>query len=214
MNPWTFDHLVVVAPELNAGRMYIEELLGAPMSPGGVHPAMGTRNALMKIGPQSYLEVIAIDPEIPAPGRPRWFGLDDLSDDSVPSLATWVVRTMSVAEAAAVSPWGAESVEAMSRGALRWKITIPPADVWRSRRQIPLLIQWDDETHPSEQLPDVGIQLASLCLTDPDPTTIRQLIPIPGCHRDGHLVSVHSGSPGMVASLQTPRGTICLGSEL
>ena len=32
---------------------------------------MGTHNLLMRIGDQVYLELIAIDPEAPTPGRPR-----------------------------------------------------------------------------------------------------------------------------------------------
>ena len=41
----------------------------------------GTHNRVMAISsegiPDCYLEVIAIDPEAPEPGRPRWFGLDN-----------------------------------------------------------------------------------------------------------------------------------------
>jgi hypothetical protein len=37
---------------------------------------MGTHNRLLKLGAGRFLEVIAIDPEAPAPGRRRWFDLD------------------------------------------------------------------------------------------------------------------------------------------
>ena len=37
---------------------------------------MGTHNALIKLGPALYLEIIAIDPDGTAPPRPRWFELD------------------------------------------------------------------------------------------------------------------------------------------
>ncbi|WLQ05968.1 VOC family protein [Arthrobacter oryzae] len=53
----------------------------------GVEPTVaastrwGTHNRVMAISsegiPDCYLEVIAIDPEAPEPGRPRWFGLDN-----------------------------------------------------------------------------------------------------------------------------------------
>jgi hypothetical protein len=39
---------------------------------------MGTHNRLLKLGEGFYLELIAIDPQAPPPGRPRWFGLDRL----------------------------------------------------------------------------------------------------------------------------------------
>ena len=42
---------------------------------------MGTHNQLLAIGspafPRTYLEIIAIDPDAPAPTRRRWFDLDD-----------------------------------------------------------------------------------------------------------------------------------------
>jgi Glyoxalase-like domain len=41
---------------------------------------MGTHNRVIAISsesfPDCYVEVIAIDPDAPAPGRRRWFGLD------------------------------------------------------------------------------------------------------------------------------------------
>ena len=67
-----FDHLVVAA------RVdYIEEKLGVVMPYGGQHPKMGTHNHLIQLGNGTFLEVIAIKPELPSPQRPRWFGLDD-----------------------------------------------------------------------------------------------------------------------------------------
>ena len=64
---------------------------------GGVHIKMGTHNHLMQIGQGIFLEVIAVNPEIEPPNRPRWFGLDDAfirqQIEIQSALLTWVVNT-------------------------------------------------------------------------------------------------------------------------
>ena len=58
---------------------------------------MGTHNRLLKIAserfPDSYLEIIAIDPEAPPPGRARWFGLDTVDLSAGPRLVHFVARS-------------------------------------------------------------------------------------------------------------------------
>ena len=44
---------------------------------GGSHPGLGTHNALLSLGDESYLEIIAPDPTQPKPDHPRIFGLDE-----------------------------------------------------------------------------------------------------------------------------------------
>lgn len=57
------DHLVYAAPDLEEGIARLERLLGVRASPGGQHLAWGTRNALIALGDEVYLEIIGPDPE-------------------------------------------------------------------------------------------------------------------------------------------------------
>jgi len=98
------DHLVVAAHSLVQGAAWCEATLGVLPGPGGRHVFMGTHNRLLAIGSVAYaracLEIIAIDPDGPAPARPRWFGLDDpalqQSLQHTPRLLHAVVRTLDI----------------------------------------------------------------------------------------------------------------------
>jgi hypothetical protein len=58
----TLDHLVVAAATLADGVDYVATLTGIAPQVGGKHVAMGTHNAVLRLGERVYLEVIAIDP--------------------------------------------------------------------------------------------------------------------------------------------------------
>jgi len=67
----TIDHLVIAAADLASGSDYVAGILGIAPQGGGAHPRMGTHNRVLGMADGIYLEVIAIDPDAPAPSRPR-----------------------------------------------------------------------------------------------------------------------------------------------
>jgi hypothetical protein len=209
----SIDHLVVTAPSLEVGAQFLRRTLGVAPQVGGKHPGMGTHNLLMRLGEALYLEVLSPDSGAPAPGRPRWFGLDRLRPDSPAALAAWVVRTADIRAAAAACPETLGSVEPMSRGDLRWQITITPDGSVPLGGAGPALIQWAAAPHPAAQLPDLGVSLAELQLFHPDPARVSRLL---GALDLSGPVSVHPSTEGgrLLARIETPRGRCRLGAAV
>lgn len=204
-----FDHLVIAARTLEEGVEWVERRLGVAAGPGGKHDVMGTHNRLVSLGPGRFLEVIAIDPEAPAPLQPRWFELDSPAMHARlargPALVHWVARTADIDAAVdATSP--GMPVLALSRGAFRWKIAVA-ADGSLPRGGIaPTLIQWFTQ-HPAEVLPDAGCRLESLVLRDPDAPAILHALRYAGLAADDPVQAHHDGH-GLEARIRTPKGLV------
>jgi hypothetical protein len=56
------DHLVWYSPDLETGKQYFSQRMDCAPVHGGVHPGQGTRNSLLSLGEQTYLEILARDP--------------------------------------------------------------------------------------------------------------------------------------------------------
>ncbi|OYW58048.1 MAG: hypothetical protein B7Z31_08625 [Rhodobacterales bacterium 12-65-15] len=95
------DHLAVVAGRLGDGVALVEQALGVTMAGGGKHALMATHNRLLGLG-DLYLEVIAPDPNAPAPDRPRWFDMDRFTGP--PRLTHWIAATDDLAAEVALGP--------------------------------------------------------------------------------------------------------------
>jgi hypothetical protein len=204
------DHLAITAPSLAAGVAYVRDALGVTPQPGGRHPRMGTHNCLLKLGEAAYLEVIAVDPEAGAPDWPRWFRLD--RDPGAPRLATWVARTADIHTAAAATP-AFGRVEPMTRGDLRWEITLPEGGDLLCDGIAPLLIRWRGP-HPAAGLADAGCALVALEGFHPQPAAITGLLQAIGFQDPFRVSPLPPGRPPyLVAHIQTPTGLRTLSSS-
>jgi hypothetical protein len=208
----TLDHLVVAADTLDRGEDYLESILGVRPQRGGRHEAMGTHNSVLRLGEGCFLELIAIDPEVAAPARPRWFELDRPAMRALlaqqPRLIHWVARTDDIEAARRASPVDPGPVHAMSRGSFRWRITIPDDGARLGAGVLPTLIQWDDERHPADTMPDAGVRLAALAAAHPEPASIRAALAALGL---GDVLKVtFNAAPRLAAMLSTKRGTVTL----
>ncbi|MEO1316558.1 MAG: VOC family protein, partial [Pseudomonadota bacterium] len=63
------DHFAIGAETLEQGVAAMEHALGVTLPRGSKHDAMSTHNCVCQAGNESFLELIAIDPD--APGRAR-----------------------------------------------------------------------------------------------------------------------------------------------
>jgi len=199
------DHLVVTAPDLASGVAHVRRALGVTPQTGGEHVRLGTHNCVLRLGDSLYLEVIAPNPQAPAPGRPRWFELDLLTPESPPRLATWVARCNDVRAAAAAAAEPLGDVEPMSRNDLSWLITIPADGKLRLGGIAPALIEWRTQPHPASRMQETGCSLVRVWAFHPDAPRATRLLQ--SISFEGPLsVTGASGQPHLVAHIQTPGG--------
>ncbi len=198
MTKLTLDHIVISAERLEDGVAWLEDTLGVTMAPGGKHPAMGTHNRLLGLG-DTYLEVIAIDPDAPDPGRARWFALD--SFQGPPRLTNWVARTTDLTAALAQAPQGSGQPMPLSRGDLTWTIAISEDGTLPFDGGFPGLIDWGTTAHPSTRLPDAGCRLTGLTIEHPDADALKQAL------QNGPDATVtHGPALRFQAEITTPHG--------
>jgi hypothetical protein len=206
------DHLVVAAATLADGIGHIATLTGVAPQPGGEHVAMGTHNALLRLGDRVYLEVIAIDPAGSRPSRARWFDLDSVALQGElaerPQLIHWVARTNDIGRAHARCPVPLGTVQPMARGDYRWRITVPDDGTRPGKGLVPALIQWDVPMHPADALPPSGISIAGFAGAHPDPAAIRDALATLDL-RDT-LPVTYDRDARLAAMLRTPRGIVAL----
>ncbi|PTA67817.1 VOC family protein [Deinococcus arcticus] len=195
------DHLVVAARTLDEGRAWLEGRLRVTAQPGGEHAHFGTHNVLLSLGPDAYLEVIAVNPQAPAPGRPRWFGLDSPAVQARlshgPALIHWVAAVPDL-------PAG-PGVLALSRGEHRWTLTVPEDGSLPGGGVTPSQIHWDTPPPPT-RLPDAGVRLAHLHLGTPTPDALRRHLR--ALSFLGEVEVYRAPQPELRALLDTPHGPV------
>lgn len=200
------DHLLYASATLEQGMDDIEQLLGVRPVRGGRHPQYGTHNALVSLGPTTYLEVIARDPDLPVPERGA---LVDISAAGESGLMRWAFRTEDIdatAESARNAGVPLGPVESGVRekpdgSALRWKLTDPiPMSMGGA---IPFLISWGDTTHPASVVPSGG-QLIDLRIEHPDENDVRNALSAIGAN----VTVVHGDAFRIIATVRRTDGRI------
>jgi hypothetical protein len=223
------DHLVVAAHTLDEGVRWCEAVLGVTPGPGGRHPLMGTHNRMLSLGggafARTYLEIIAIDPASrPTRAAPlhRWFDLDDallhmaLARDgpqlihfvAAVSDASAAVRTLAKDPLHIDRGRVLEAARDTAAGRLEWQITVRDDGQRLFYGALPTLVQWGP-VHPVDGMPASGVQLLSLEAVHPRAEALRLAWAAIGLAE----LPLRSGSPNLIATLQTPRGVVALASQ-
>lgn len=222
MQHTALDHLVVACHTLDQGRAWCEATLGVVPVAGGRHALMGTHNLLLNLStevyPACYLELIAVDPDAPAPGRARWFGLDDpgLQDRLArqgPELVGYVARSGMVD----MHRWGLingrfqpgpilQASRTLPDGQeLSWQIVVADDGRPLAGGAVPTLIQWSGP-HPTERLPASPVGAQSLTVRGMSDLVAQVL-------RLRPLTRANNAGPAVAATLSTPLGPVTLASH-
>ncbi len=166
------DHLVVAGSSLAKAVAVSEQALGVALSASGRHELFGTHNRLLGFQGRDYFEAIAIDPDGNDPGRPRWFGLDRFEGPA--RLVTWVARVPDLQAALAIYPEAGEIID-LARGDLRWRMAVPADGALAYGGVMPMLIEWQGDLHPCDQLGQSALGIARLELRHPEAEKIGAL---------------------------------------
>jgi hypothetical protein len=220
------DHLVVLARELDRAIDDFEQRLGVRAALGGRHHAFGTHNALLSLGEDCYLELIALDPDadqpqvtrrwpfIPRRNWPRNRREDCIQREAASAeapcrLVNFAIRSRDIArdaERARSRGFDPGEVIAMSRERpdgtrLRWTLAL--RDEAACDGLVPFLIDWGNSPHPASSCPR-GCRLIELRGEHPDPDAARRALAAVDFAMD---VTV-SPRPALIALIDSPRGRI------
>jgi Glyoxalase-like domain len=202
------DHLVYASADLERGIAEVEQLLGIRASLGGRHPNWGTRNALMALGPSSYLEVIAPDPEHSPSAEGRPFGLETLGSSRLVGWAAQGSGLTNFRDAAAQHGVELGRVLSGSRKQadgtiLTWKLTDLRCVI--ADGIVPFFIDWGTTPHPALAASQ-GATLVSLVAKHPDADRVRQMLRIVGVE-----LPVDAGrAPALIAQIDCPNGRVVM----
>jgi glyoxalase-like protein len=197
------DHLVYGTPDLAFAVADVEERYGVRAQAGGKHIGLGTHNALLALGPRTYLEIIAPDPGQPQPSVPRPFGLDGISHGG---LVGWGIACPDIAAAVAKARsrgYDPGEVARMQRAGptgavLRWRLTLNAL----TGGLVPFLISWGGTEHPARSAPR-GLILESFHLEHPDPASLAPLLNALGADTQIR----QAAAPALIARLGGPHGS-------
>ena len=199
------DHLVYVVPDLGLAVCEMEARFGVPFTPGGSHPGLGTRNALLRIGPRIYLELLGPDPEQPRPSGGLWFGGEGAERQS---LATWCVRSNDLDGIAGgpgrdlVGPVTPMARTTPDGARLAWTLTTPVVPMPHGGI-VPFFIDWGETAHPCTSLHDYGVRLRALRGRHPTVDTVQSHLSALGVTLD-----TQPGRAALEAYLEVPGGGI------
>lgn len=202
----TVDHLVYATPDLDRGVDEIEQLTGARATFGGQHPGRGTRNALLALGPASYLEIMAPDPDQPPPKNGRALGIDNLTRSKLVGWCAKGEELENFREEAVRYGVPLGEVMPMSRQrpdgvVLSWSLTDLATIV--ADGIVPFFIDWGESAHPAQAAPG-GLCLIDFRAEHPCHDDVSQML-----RRLGLDLPVEQGfQPALIAVIQGPRGRV------
>ena len=205
--PALLDHVLLGCNDLDLGIAFVEELTGVHAVIGGVHPGLGTRNALLSLGERRYLEIIAPDPKQDTVKPYAVQQLTVIKELTTPRLIGWAAHPGDI-EAFAErlrkqgigieGPWPGSRVRPDGR-VLNWKTLILTDD---RHGLLPFFIEWGaNSVHPTADAP-AGCHLERFGLADQDTVTLSRILQLLGID----MPVEHGERPQLRARIAGPKG--------
>jgi hypothetical protein len=202
------DHIILGVDDLDKGVAWVEKRTGVRAAFGGVHPGRGTRNALLALGSDCYLEIIAPDPE---QSSPSWFS--QVLTLPEPRLIAWAVHTTDLASLSEKSVEVGLRIDGPYDGArsrpdgkvLSWRL-------FHLRQNcdglLPFFIEWGrDSVHPAADAPR-GCALKRFHLQSPDAPELASVLRTLAVE-----IAMEPGEkPRVLACITSPKGEVELTS--
>ncbi len=214
MDRMRVDHVVYAAEHdgLQATAERIAKLIGVRPVDGGVHPRFGTRNVILPLAHERYVEVVEVL-EHPAADKAPFGQVVRARSESGGGWLGWVIRVDDIRKQEVRV--GRDSVEGNRHRPdgveLRWRqlgVRGLMADP-----QLPFFVQWEEGVpHPSEDA-DTEVTIDSLTIAG-DPDRVCEWLGLPADRTstviDFTWVAPH-GTPGLMSvTFDTPEGKVTI----
>ena len=169
------DHVIFAVSDLDEGTRLVEEMTGVRPVYGGRHPGAGTQNALLALGPRTYLEILAPQTDVDLPEEVAW--LRDLDEVTPMGFAVSTIDIAATIEWLSSHDYVTSDPTSGSRAKPDGtKLTWTTMDIVDPAIQgAPFFIQWDaSSAHPATTSPR-GCSLQSLTVITPEQAELTDL---------------------------------------
>ena len=175
----TIDHIVYCVHDLDQAILDFKSLLGVSPIFGGYHTTQGTKNALLNLGNQCYLELLAIDLSNESVKGDRWMGIDMLSQ---PQITRWALKSVDLESDSEIINRYNPSMGRIEGGSrktsngdtLKWGIAMPLASP--EIEVIPFMTDWSESgIHPTDSLEDM-CRVIDISLGHSEPARIEAIL--------------------------------------
>ena len=169
------DHIVYAVPDLEQAMQDFESKTGVAPAFGGYHTHQGTKNAIVNIGQEAYLEIITVDPANEAISGPRWMGVDLIQE---PKVTRWSLKSDQLSSDSAILHTYDSRMGEIKGGQrntssgdlLSWMMIMPLPDP--EIEIVPFITSWGtDSTHPTSNLRQ-ECSLLGIQFTHPQPELV------------------------------------------
>lgn len=169
MSDWTLDHVVIASTDLESDIKDFHKNLQTKPIPGGTHPSLGTRNALVSVmNSKTYIELLA-----PDPNNSNGLG-NQMLNLHKPGLSLtpyhFAIRTSNlegVRSKAKSLGMEATPIQQMSRTTANGKVLKWRWVFLRGHKLgglVPFFVDWSGSPHPTEAM-DVSSDVGAACLS-------------------------------------------------